>query len=109
MIQEEKFNEWRNRSLNQIGPTIKRKRNLSGTFIIINNDINLKLNIDAKSEGSFMSDEVPNVEYGHPDQNIIVPNKTKIGLKSVKSGSKSDSVSVSNGNSGSSGNMSFGE
>ena len=107
MIQEEKFNEWRNRSLNQIGPTIKRKRNLSGTFIIINNDINLKLNIDAKSEGSFMSDEVPNVDYGHPDQNIIVPNKTKIGLKSVKSGSKSGGVS--NGNSGSSGNMSFGE
>ena len=34
--------------------------------------MNSKLNIDATSRGSFMSDQIPNVEYGHYDYNNIL-------------------------------------
>ena len=77
-------------------------------------DFNAK--IETQSRGSFMSDTVPNVEYGHADQTNILPANAlnaPIGGKSVGGASKSGSGSGSGGqgghSGGSSGNLSYGE
>ena len=118
MFKEEKFNQWRNGSINSKGHSYKRENSMiSGNSIFNKNDMNLQLNNDPNYENSF-SDTVPNVEYGRSGYENIVPHKTKGHIISINSGSRFGSGSggyrisgISGGYrmSGVSGNISYGD
>lgn len=69
MQKEEKFRQWRqgNGSMHSKGPSFKRRNSDRSAGSIIKHDFHLRHYNDATSGGSFMSDTVPNVEYGHSD------------------------------------------